>query len=99
MLFQALLTAMVLLTGTPQLTSIADAQSLIDPRQRNNERNGDSIRISMDQAVNMAESRYRAKAVRAETVRSGDRVMYVIRLMSQGKVWTVRVDAQSGQMN
>jgi uncharacterized membrane protein YkoI len=100
MLFQALLTAMVLVTGTPQLTSMADAQSLVDPRQRNNERNGgDAIRISMDQAVNMAESRYRAKAVRAETVRSGDRVMYVIRLMSQGKVWTVRVDAQSGQMN
>lgn len=99
MLFQALLTAMVLLTAAPQLMPTADAQSLIDPRQRNNERNGDAIRISMDQAVNMAESRYRAKAVRAETVRSGDRVMYVIRLMSQGKVWTVRVDAQSGQMN
>jgi uncharacterized membrane protein YkoI len=101
MLSQALLTAMVMLTATPQLTSTADAQSLIDPRQRNNERNAnaDSIRISMDQAVNMAESRYRAKAVKAETVRSGDRVVYMIRLLSQGRVWTVRVDAQSGQMN
>jgi len=101
MLSQALLTAMVMLTATPQLTSTSDAQSLIDPRQRNNERNAnaDSIRISMDQAVNMAESRYRAKAVKAETVRSGDRVVYMIRLLSQGRVWTVRVDAQSGQMN
>jgi uncharacterized membrane protein YkoI len=101
MLSQALLTAMVMLTATPQLTSMAGAQSLVDPRPRNNERNAnaDSIRISMDQAVSMAERRYRAKAVRAETVRNGDRVMYMIRLMSQGKVWTVRVDAQSGQMN
>jgi uncharacterized membrane protein YkoI len=92
-LSRALLTAMVLLTATPLL----HAQTLIDPRQRNNDRN-DPIRVSMDQAVNMAERRYRAKAVKAETVRSGDRIVYEIRLLSEGKVWTVRVDAQSGQM-
>jgi uncharacterized membrane protein YkoI len=93
-LSRALLTAMVLLTATPLL----HAQTLIDPRQRNNDRTMDPIRVSMDQAVNMAERRYRAKAVKAQTVRSGDRVVYEIRLLSEGKVWTVRVDAQSGQM-
>jgi uncharacterized membrane protein YkoI len=95
-LSRALLTVMVMMAA---LTSVAHAQSLIDPRQRNNERNMEPIRISMDQAVRMAESRYRAKAVKADTVRSGDRVVYQIRLLSEGKVWTVRVDAQSGQMN
>jgi uncharacterized membrane protein YkoI len=98
-LSRVLLTAMVLATAVPAITSMAHAQSLIDPRQRNNEPNVDPIRISMDQAVRMAESRYRAKAVKADTVRSGDRVVYQIRLLSEGKVWTVRVDAQSGQMN
>jgi uncharacterized membrane protein YkoI len=99
MFFRALLAAMTLLTAAPSITSVAQAQNLIDPRQRNNEHSADPIRISMDQAVNMAESRYRAKAVKAETVRDGDRVVYQIRLLSGGRVWTVRVDAQSGQMN
>jgi len=98
-LSRALFTAMALLAAAPMVTSLAHAQSLIDPRQRNNERNNDPIRVSMDQAVRMAESRYRAKAVKVDTVRSGDRVVYQIRLLSEGKVWTVRVDAQSGQMN
>ena len=43
---------------------------------------------------------HRAKAVRAETVRNGDRRVHQIRLLSsEGKVWTVRVDAESGAMN
>jgi len=90
---------MVLMTAAPMIASTAHAQSLIDPRQRNNERNVEPIRISMDQAVRMAESRYRAKAVKVDTVRDGDSVVYQIRLLSEGKVWTVRVDAQSGRMN
>ena len=55
--------------------------------------------VSLDQAAQMAESRYNAKAVKAETVRDGDRRVHQIRLLNaQGKVWTVRVDAQTGQM-
>jgi hypothetical protein len=55
--------------------------------------------ISLDHAVEMAQARYRAKAVKAETVSDGGRRVHQIRLLSpDGKVWTVRVDAQSGNM-
>ena len=47
----------------------------------------------------MAEGRYRAKAVKAQPAVNGDRLVYHIRLLSSdGRVWTVQVDAQTGQM-
>lgn len=80
------------------LPPAADAQSLIDKRTRS-ERSADRPRVSLDQAVNMAESRYRAKAVKAQQSFNGDRLVYNIRLLSSdGRVWTVQVDAQTGQM-
>lgn len=73
----------------------AQAQELIDRRQQ---RVADVV--SLDEAVQMAQSRYRAKAVRAETVVSGGRRVHRIRLLSpEGKVWMVRVDAQTGAMH
>ena len=55
--------------------------------------------VSLDEAARMAESRFNARVVKAETVGSGDRRVHQIRLLNaQGKVWTVRVDAQTGQM-
>lgn len=54
-------------------------------------------RLSLDQAVAMAERRYGARVVRAEAHDRGDRVVYVLRLLNDaGRVWTVRVDASSG---
>lgn len=77
----------------------ADAQQLIDRRQRHEYRI-EPAGISLDQAVEMAQRRYRAKVVRAETVRNGDRREHHIRLLSpDGKVRNVRVDAESGAMN
>ena len=54
----------------------------------------------LDEAVDRAQKRYKARVVRAETSESGGRIVYVLRLLSEedGRVWTVRVDAQSGQM-
>ena len=54
--------------------------------------------VSMDQAVKMAEQRYSARVVKAETQKDGSRTVYVLRLYnkSAGKVWSVRVDAASG---
>ncbi len=53
--------------------------------------------ISLDQAVQMAQARYGARVVRAETTREGDRVYYRLRLLSpDGRVFSVRVDAQTG---
>ncbi len=77
---------------------LASAQNLVEKRPRS-ERSAERPRVSLDQAVNMAESRYRAKAVKTQQSVNGDRVVYHIRLLSgDGRVWTVQVDAQTGQM-
>lgn len=53
--------------------------------------------VSMDQAVKMAEQRYKARVVRAEAQRDGVRTIYVLKLLNEaGHVWTVRVDAANG---
>ena len=56
--------------------------------------------ISLDEAVAQAERRYKARAVRAEEKRHGDRVEYRIRLLGEdGRVFEVRIDAASGREN
>jgi hypothetical protein len=53
--------------------------------------------VSMDQAVKMAEQRYKARVVRAEAQHDGPRTVYVLKLLNDaGHVWTVRVDAANG---
>jgi uncharacterized membrane protein YkoI len=75
------------------------SQELIDRRQRHNPQI-EPVGVSLDQAVEMAQRRFRAKAVKAETVDSGGKRTHHIRLLSaEGKVWTVRVDAESGAMH
>ncbi len=55
--------------------------------------------ISLDQAVSMAERRYKARVVRADVDGRAERRVYVLRLLSEeGRVWTVRVDATTGNM-
>jgi uncharacterized membrane protein YkoI len=56
-------------------------------------------RLSQDAAVEMAQRRYHARAVRVETKRDGDRTLYRIRLLSpEGRVFTVTVNANSGEI-
>ena len=58
-----------------------------------------SYTLSMDQAVKMVEERYRARVVKAEAHRDGAHTVYVLRLLNDsGRVWTVHVDAASGQI-
>ena len=53
--------------------------------------------VSMDQAVKMAEQRFKARVVRAESEREGVRTVYVLKMLNEaGHVWTVRVDASNG---
>ena len=53
--------------------------------------------VSMEQAVKMAEQRFGAKVVRAETQHNDGRTVYVLRMLNEsGHVWTVRVDASNG---
>lgn len=54
--------------------------------------------ITLDEAVAQAERRYKARAVRAEEKRHGDRIEYRIRLLGEdGRVFEVRIDAGSGR--
>jgi uncharacterized membrane protein YkoI len=54
--------------------------------------------VSMDQAVKMAEQRFHARVIKAQTQRDGGRTVYILRLLndSSGKVWTVHMDAANG---
>lgn len=55
--------------------------------------------VSMDEAVKMVEQRFRARVVKAETQRDGERTVYILRLLNDsGRVWTVHVDAASGMI-
>lgn len=88
----------LILGGLGPYSMPADAQGLSDRRPRREE----AIEpggYSLDDAVELAQSRYRAKAVKAETVdERGRRVHYIRLLNSEGRVWTVRVDAETGRM-
>jgi uncharacterized membrane protein YkoI len=54
--------------------------------------------ISLDEAVSRAEQRYKARAVRAEEKRHGDRIEYRIRLLGEdGRVFEIRIDATTGR--
>jgi uncharacterized membrane protein YkoI len=54
-------------------------------------------RISMDQAVKMAEQKFKARVVKAESQDQDGKTIYVLRMLNDsGRVWTVRVDAASG---
>jgi hypothetical protein len=53
--------------------------------------------LSIDDAVKMAEQRYHARVVKAETQHDNGHTVYILRLLNDsGQVWTVRVDAASG---
>jgi hypothetical protein len=55
--------------------------------------------ISLDQAVSRAEAQYNARVVRTDVVDEDGRKVYVLKLLSEsGRVFTVRVDADSGRM-
>jgi uncharacterized membrane protein YkoI len=57
-------------------------------------------RMSLDEAVRRAERVFNARVVKAESRNIDGRMVYVLRLVSDdGRVFTVRVDAESGNMS
>jgi hypothetical protein len=55
--------------------------------------------ISLNEAVSRAEAQYKARVVRTDVVDEDGRKVYVLKLLSEnGRVFTVRVDANSGRM-
>jgi uncharacterized membrane protein YkoI len=95
-----LLAILLLLAQAMLLSQPVGAQNLVDPRgrDRGHDNANQSGGMSLDEAVRMVESRYRARAVKAETVNNGGRRIHEIRLLNaEGRVWKVRVDAETGQ--
>lgn len=55
--------------------------------------------MTMDQAVRLVERRYKARVVRAESIKRDGRIVYVLRLLDRaGRVFTVQVAASSGRI-
>lgn len=53
--------------------------------------------LSLDEIVARIEQRYKARVVRIETRQENGRTVYELRLLNaNGKVWSIRVDADSG---
>ncbi len=76
----------------------ADAAAANRPRGDSDGRAEAEAAISLDEAVARAERRYKARAVRAEEKRHGDRIEYRIRLLGDdGRVFEIRVDAATGR--
>jgi uncharacterized membrane protein YkoI len=90
---------LLLVAAMSAMSTATNAQELIDRRARREHREAQAG-ISLDQAVQMAQSRYQAKAVRAQTVDNGGRRVHQIRLLSaDGKVLNVTIDAETGAMH
>ena len=55
--------------------------------------------ISLDEAVRLAESQFRARVVRTDVQDEDGRKVYVLKLLrDDGRVITVRIDAATGRM-
>lgn len=76
------------LSVLPEMISAAPAIVLV-------EGGGDATR---NRVIQEAQKRYNAQVVRVTEVTVGGRRAYELRLLSgQGRVWTVRIDAENGQ--
>jgi uncharacterized membrane protein YkoI len=88
--YLAVVLVATLVTASGALVPAARAEE--NPRQISLANN-----VSMDQAVKMAEQRFKARVVRAEAQHDGDHTIYVLRMLNEsGRVWIVRVDASNG---
>lgn len=54
--------------------------------------------IPQDRLIEMVQRRFNARVVRVTVSESGGRRIYEMRLLSDQRVWTVRVDAETGQV-
>jgi uncharacterized membrane protein YkoI len=94
--------------GIAGMPALADGRHQNDDQKKEDRKKDDDrhqpaqerSRMSLDEAVQRAERRYHARVVKAEAHNSDGRTIYVLRLVSgDGRVFTVRVDAQTGNMD
>jgi uncharacterized membrane protein YkoI len=91
--------ALVTLVLAACAASCAPVPATAAPRRTACAAGSATANISMDEAVKMVEKRYHARVVRAVTQRDNGRTVYMLRLLNDaGRVWTVHVDAASGNV-
>jgi uncharacterized membrane protein YkoI len=89
--------AFVLLLAALAATAVFESRSMGAAEPGSSVAAAGTAAVSLDQAVKMAEQRFKARVVRAEAQRDGVRTIYVLKLLNEaGHVWTVRVDAANG---
>jgi uncharacterized membrane protein YkoI len=94
-LLRASISAVFILAATVGVA--LEAEGHLDDSERNGRVTARASEVSMDQAVKMAEQRFKARVVRADTQHQGVRTIYILKLLDEsGRVWTVRVDATNG---
>ena len=82
--------------NNPQITAQKTADSQAEkPTGKVNDK------LALNEAVTMVQSRFGASAVKTKTVDQAGKTLYRIRLMNgdKSKVWTVDVDAQTGEVH
>lgn len=81
------------------VTAIILVVAAVHPVRADEERRSVALSstISLEEAVKMAEQRFKARVVRAEAQHDGGNTIYVLRMLNEsGHVWVVRVDASNG---
>jgi len=53
--------------------------------------------ISMDRAVKQVEKKYKGRVVRTDEKQSGGRLVYELKVLSDERLRTVRIDAETGK--
>jgi uncharacterized membrane protein YkoI len=55
-------------------------------------------RVSIDRVIDQVQRRYKAKVIERKETKKGEQLIYELKLLSDdGRVWRVRVDAESGK--
>jgi len=89
--------ALVLSTGERVAAAHGAAASTTASQMAVHHASAQRTQLSLDQAVRLAQHRFKARVVRAETESQGGRTIYLLRMLDgAGRVFAVRVDAASG---
>ncbi|MFT3904995.1 MAG: PepSY domain-containing protein [Steroidobacteraceae bacterium] len=79
------------------LFNCASALADKNDRRDNNPPRATAV-MSRERIIEMAQKRFKARVVRADPIDIGGRPGYQLRLLSDaGRIWTVRVDARTGE--
>jgi len=75
------------------------AEQLVDSRFDVRENHANAGSMSLQSAIAMVQSRFDATVVKTDVIDEGGHRVYSLRLLNrEGRVWTVRVDAETGQI-